>query len=530
MQLRPYQSRVIDLTLRHLADNPESQPIISVATGGGKSIIAASLCEALGDKSDGMVIILTHRKELVLQDHSKLPHHLDAGVFSAGAGKKQLRKITVASFQSIRSHAEKLPRVDWIIVDECHYALKGYAEFFAKVRERNPQLRIIGMTATPYTHECVGLHLLPADKRIFSGICAEVGIGELLREGYLCPLKPYRGDARIDTTGVAIDRRTGDFAQGALQAAVDIDELNQRIAIESVGIFQGRNSIIVFCTGVDHANHLREALVALGENAEVLLGNTAHGERDDLVARFRAGKIRWFISVDVIVVGFDAACVSGICFLRPTKSALVWTQALGRGMRLFDGKDNCLVADFTTNSEDFPPLDEIEPQPPKVKNGQAPVKCCDNCYSTILAGLRICPCCGYEFPPGEGGPERNFDPVTGMLVSGVIRNEDGSKTYPVSHVDYEIRNTAAGAPALVAHYMSEGRVSPVGVDWFNMWHHKSSVSQRDSAKWLRRQVNADGPIPLTAQEALARASFGALKVPRSVTVKPGSPFPIRFGM
>ena len=532
LKLRPYQARLIDCTLKHLQEYPESQPLIVSPTASGKSVIVAKLCEQLAERSDGMVLVLTHRKELVEQNHAKLPHHLKAGIYSASLGKKQLNPITIAGFQSIRNQTAKLPRVSYILIDEAHYAAKGYREFIETLKERSPNLRVIGLTATPFDGSAnrTALHLLPADKAIFTGVAAEVGVGELLRDKYLTKLTPYRGKTQLSTAGVGIDNRQGDFAIGQLQAAVDLDDTNRKVAEEITDIFSERNAVMVFCTGVEHCLHVAEQLRLLGGEAECVLGSTPSKERDTIIARFRAGKLKYLVACEVLLVGFDAPICDGIANLRPTKSGLIWVQLCGRGMRLFDGKYDCLVADFTETSIELGPIDEIGGNPPRLKTGETPTKMCDDCYNIILAGLRICPVCGHEFPPGEARPGHNFDPVTGLLVSGVVKNEDGSRTFPVSHVDYEIRNTAAGAPALVAHYMSEGRQSPVGVDWYNLWHHKPSVSQRDSTKWLRRQVNADGPIPLTAQEALARASFGALKVPRSVTVKPGSPFPIRFAM
>jgi DNA repair protein RadD len=181
-------------------------------------------------------------------------------------------------------------------------------------------------------------------------------------------------------------------------------------------------------------------------------------------------------------------------------------------MRLHPGKDNCLVADFVGNVERHGPIDEIEGQAPKLKLGEAPTKMCDECYSLILAGLRICPVCGYEFE-FQSKPGQTYDPDTGLLLSGVVKNEDGSRTYPVERVDYEIRTTKNGAPALVANYLSPHRTTPVATDYYNLWHHNASAAQRDALRWLRRQAREGGSVPLTAQEALARAEMGALRIP-----------------
>ena len=532
-QLFPYQLRLVEQTIEHLHNYPESAPLIVAPCAAGKSVIIADLCHRFSKLSSGMVLALTHRKELVAQTASKLPAHLDVGVYSAGLGKKELKRITVGGFQSLRKKVEKLPKVGYIIIDEADYATSGYREFIEEVKDRSPALRVIGLTATPYLGDAnrTALHLLPENKRIFTGIASEVQIGELLALGRLTPLKPYKAGTQVSTASIKVDARTGDFNAGAVQAAMDVDDLTRKITNEIVDIFIDRNAVMVFCAGVDHTRHVRDALRFRGQTAEMVLGDTPQTERDQIIADFRAGKIKYILGVDVLLVGFDAPIMDGIAVLRPTLSARVHVQALGRGMRVHPGKLDCLVADFVGNADLHGPIDEIEGRPPKLKLGEAPTKICDNCFSICLAGLRLCPTCGYEFPAGEGeAKSQTFDPNTGLLISGIIKNDDGTKTYPVADVQYRIHITKSGAPALVAEYFSEGRNSPVSTEYLNLWHHSTSTVQRDSMKWLRRQANEGGSVPLTAQEALARAEMGALRKPKSVTVKPGSPFPVRFGV
>lgn len=529
IKLRPYQQRLIDVALQHLHNYPDARPIIVAPTASGKSVLVAALCERLVKTCTGMILVLTHRRELVAQNAAKMPSHMNVGVYSAGLGKKQLHRITVAGFQSLRKKAASLPKVSYILIDECHFALTGYKEFIDTVREKSPDVRVIGLTATPFDGSAnrTALHLLPADKAIFSGVGAEVTMGELLRDGYLTKLIPYNPANKLDTSTVAVDNRTGDFAVGQLQAAVDVDETNLAIASEINGIFAERHTVMVFCTGADHTLHMRDALRATGHSAEMILANTPGGERDQIIDRFRAGKLKYLVACEVLLVGFDAPAVDGIANLRPTKSGLVWVQLCGRGMRLHPGKDDCLVADFTDTSIEMGPLDEIEGNAPKLKGGEAPTKICPECFSIILAGLKFCPTCGEEFIFAEHEGQQ-FDPNTGLLVSGVIKNDDGTRTYPVSDVQYEVRNTTAGAPALVAKYMSPGRATPVATEFLNLFHHNSNVANREAARWLRRQKFEGGSVPLTAQEALTRAEMGALRTPKSVTVKPGSPWPVRF--
>lgn len=532
IQLRPYQERAVSVLIKHMQDFPTSAPILVAPCAAGKSVMLAALAERLVKTSTGMFLIITHRRELVAQTAGKLPSHMNVGVFSAGLGRKELHRVTVAGFQSIRTQVSKLPKVAYIAIDECEYASKGYKEFIDQVKERSPGVRVLGCTATPFLGDAnrTALHLVPANKAIFTGIGAEITITELLRDGYLSPLTPYQGRVHLDTSGVRVDSRTGDFAQAELQAAVDVDELNERVADEIVTIFAERSSVGVFAAGVSHAEHIRDALRRRGESAEMVLGDTATGERDRIIERFRAGKLKFIVGVDVLLVGWDAPVLNGLAILRPTLSGRVHVQALGRGMRLHPGKTDCLVADFVGNTDHHGPINEIEGNPPRLKTGDAVTKICPECFSICLAGLKLCPTCGFEFEFQAHDNAQQFDPVTGLIISSSIKNSDGTVTHVVDRVQYEIRRTVAGDPALVASYLSPGRATPVASEYLNLWHHKASVVARDSERWLRRQKFAGGSVPVSAQEALARAEMGALKTPRTVTVRPGSPWPIRFSV
>lgn len=524
-KLRDYQQRCVDLTLAALDNHDDAAPIVSAATGSGKSVVVSALADELLTRSPGAgrVLVATHRAELVQQNHAKLPRHLKGSIYSASLGKKDLHgQVIFANVQSIQKNWTKLPRIQALLIDEAHFASKGYFDFIENVRKVSPHMRTIGLTATPYSGSGVWLHMLPKH-RIFSGISVEVGIGELLSKGYLAPLTPYRTNARLNVDDVRVDARTGDFAQDQLQAVVDVPELVLDCAAEIKAIFAERKSVLVFCSGVEHTKHVA---AALGHEAKVVLADTPMNERMSIVESFKAGKIKYLCACEVLLVGFDAPRTDGIACLRPSRSPLVWVQLLGRGMRPFPGKQDCLVADFCGNADHFGPVDEIEGRPPQNSKGEAPTRVCDGCFNIILACLRKCPHCGMEYEFEEH--QRHLDPNTGLLISGVVKNPDGSRTYPVDRVEYRRETTNAGDPALVAEYFAPNRITPVATEYYNIWHNKASVAQRDGEKWLRR-LAIPGGIPTNVVEALVRAQFGALKVPSSVTIAPGSIYPIRFG-
>lgn len=169
-KLRPYQQRLVDVAIGHLHDYPESQPIIVAPTASGKSVIVAELCVELSKLASGMVLVLTHRRELVAQNAAKLPEHLDVGIYSAGLGKKQLRRVTVAGFQSIRNKVDKLPSVSFILIDECFAGETLVATAIGKISIK--QLSEMKDVPEIYCfHESSGRVILDKPKRVWqSGI------------------------------------------------------------------------------------------------------------------------------------------------------------------------------------------------------------------------------------------------------------------------------------------------------------------------------------------------------------------------
>lgn len=519
LRLRPYQEQMVELTKQHLIDYPEARPTIVVPTGGGKSLISAAL--ATHYAKIGNVLIVTFRKELVAQTAKEMPEHLNVSVFSAGIGRKETKgPIIVAGIQSIRNHWNRLPTIRTLLIDEAHWGNATYVEFITKLRKVSPGMRVISMTATPFDGRGIHLHMLKAP--ITTGVCAQVQMGELLRDGYLCNVVSYNPPTRLDVSHVGIDNKTGDYKPGELQAAVDLDNLNTKVAEDIIRIFAERNSILVFASGVKHAEHLG----ALLPGSAVMLGSTPKKERDTIVSDFRAGKIRYLVAVDTLLVGFDAPCADGLAMVRPTKSPLVYVQAVGRIMRTFPGKKDALLCDFVGVVDDMGPVDEVCGHPPRTSEGDAPTKVCDVCFTIVFCGTRICPVCGEEFPPPREG-ERIYDPRTGQLVvSGVITDENGLRWYPVENVTYNLRVTHAGSQALVANYYSPGRKNPVAEDYYLLFDHRPSVSQRAMAMWAKRALIPG--LPQNPQDALARAELGGMRVPRMVALKTGSKFPVAY--
>ncbi len=364
IQLRPYQSAAIEAIYGYFAENA-GNPLIVLPTGTGKGLVIASFsARAIADWPDTRILIVTHVKELIAQNHAEMLRlwpEAPAGIYSAGLNKRDLHaQILFAGIQSIHKRAYDIQRCDLVLIDEAHLIPRTsntmYRRFLGDLAVINPTLKIIGFTATPYRLDSGMLH--EGDGALFTDIAYEAGVAEMIAQGYLCEVVPKRTRTQLDTAGVG--SRGGEFIAGQLEAAVDIAEVTASAVDEIVHHGAGRGSWLVFCAGVDHAHHVRDAIRSRGVPCEAILGETASAERDRVIAAYKRGEIRCLTNANVLTTGFNAPGVDLIAMLRPTKSVGLYVQMIGRGTRLANGKDNCLVLDFAGNVERHGPIDRID--------------------------------------------------------------------------------------------------------------------------------------------------------------------------
>ena len=227
-----------------------------------------------------------------------------------------------------------------------------------------------------------------------------VSIEELIFKGYLATLRSKVTKARLDTSGV--HKRGGEYIEAELQAAVDTEENNQRVVREVIELAVDRKAWLFFCAGVQHAENVAEILIENDIPAACVTGETTKKERERILADFKAGRLRALTNANVLTTGFDHPGIDLIAMLRPTMSAGLYVQMAGRGMRVAEGKQDCLVLDFAGVVSTHGPITAV--QPPKKAgdgNGEAPLKVCDNCGELCHLSLRECPACGAQFPEPE---------------------------------------------------------------------------------------------------------------------------------
>jgi len=227
MQLRPYQQESIDAVYRYLRERNDN-PCVVLPTAAGKTPVIATICRDAVTRWGGRVLILAHVKELLEQAADKLRTicpEIDFGVYSAGLKRRDTdHPVIVAGIQSVYKRACELDRFDLIIVDEAHLLPPDgegrYRTFLADARTVNPHVRLIGLTATPYRMKS---GMLCGPENLLNDICFEVGVKELIAQGYLCPLRTKAGRRKVDTSGLHV--RAGEFVGSEVEALMDTGEL-----------------------------------------------------------------------------------------------------------------------------------------------------------------------------------------------------------------------------------------------------------------------------------------------------------------
>jgi DNA repair protein RadD len=521
IRLRPYQVEAVNAVYDHLRTRDDN-PCVVIPTAGGKTPVMATICRDAVQRWDGRVLILAHVKELLEQAVEKL-HALAPdlwhriGVYSAGLRSRDTEHpIIVAGIQSVYRRAAELDRFDLILIDEVHMIPPDgegmYRTFLADARAVNPNVRLVGFTATPYRMTtgtiCGPGHLL-------NHICYEIGVRELIVQGYLCPLRTKAGTQKPDCERLHV--RGGEFIAGEVEQLMDDDVLVRSACREIMEYTQDRQSVLIFAAGIQHARHVQRALRELGQECGFVCGDTLPFERDETLRRFRSGDLKYLCNVNVLTTGFDAPNIDCVALLRPTNSLGLYYQMVGRAFRLHPGKADALVLDFGGNILRHGPVDQLRVSGGSSSGtGPPPGKECPECHEIIAAGYATCPACGHLFPPPERRPHNGTASSEGILSDQVSRTE-----YEVQETFYSVhakRDAPPDAPRTMRvdyrigfnHYVSE---------WV-CFEHAGYARQRAVAWWRQRSHE---PVPDTIEQAVELADMGALAPTLAITVlrKPG---------
>lgn len=370
---RSYQSEAHDAAWNFIRTSTDPC-LIEAATGAGKSIIVALMAETIHKHSGKRVLCLCPSGELVEQNGEKMqqagiPH----SIFSASLGRKSTRHpIVIGTPGTIKNSLSRFGAdIGAIVIDEAHGITPTLIKIVDRIRVMNPNVRVVGMTATPYRLGTGYIFKMRPDQSpvpehqtkdpFFTQLVYRITAHALLKEWYLTPVKVGKiGASKYDTSGLELGRN-GQFTAASLDRAYNgHGRKTAGIVADIVAQSRDRRGVMLFCATVQHA---QEAMASLPpEISAIVTGNTEKGERREIIRKFKAQKIKYLVNVAVLTTGFDAPHADVVALLRKTESPGLLQQIIGRGMRLWDGKVDCLLLDYSDNLEShFPDGDIFTP-------------------------------------------------------------------------------------------------------------------------------------------------------------------------
>lgn len=349
MQLRPYQTASIE-SIKADWQAGFTDLLAVLATGGGKTIVFLKLLDDVLQPGQ-RALILAHRQELISQPYERIaqfwPHRLPrTGIVMADRNEThgQIVIATVQTLQSDKRMAQllKAGAIDYLIVDECHHSTSiSMQKVINALKDANPHLRHLGVTATPLRADGAGL------RQIYQKESAHYGIKELVRSGYLAPPRWLAIQTGISLSDIR-SQGSGEDRDFNLRQLANVYETANcfDLVVESHRKYADGRQAVAFTVSVAGAYQLAETFNAAGIPAAAADGTTGTEERKRLLADFRSGKYQVLCNVALWTEGLDLPEISCVHQVRPTQSDGLYTQMIGRALRLLPGKTDALILDY----------------------------------------------------------------------------------------------------------------------------------------------------------------------------------------
>ncbi|EGQ8192012.1 DEAD/DEAH box helicase [Vibrio parahaemolyticus] len=369
--LRPYQADSVKAVIHYFRKH-STPAVIVLPTGAGKSLVIAELARL----AKGRVLVLAHVKELVEQNHAKYEGYgLKGAIFSAGLGRKETdQQVVFASVQSVVRNLDSFKnQFSLLVIDECHRVPddknSSYQKVITHLRELNPGIKVLGLTATPYRLGMGWIYqyhtrgqVRTEESRFFRDCIFELPIRYLLDENFLTPARMMDAPVLSYDFSQLKPANTGRYKEAEMDMVIDkAKRATPQIVEQIIQYASERKGVMIFAATVRHAQEIH-GLLPEGETA-IVIGDTPTPERDAIIQAFKNREIKYLVNVSVLTTGFDAPHVDLIAILRPTESVSLYQQIVGRGLRLSEGKNECLVLDYAGNSYDLYQPEVGDPKP-----------------------------------------------------------------------------------------------------------------------------------------------------------------------
>lgn len=338
--LRPYQTECVEAISSYYKKGIYRQ-LVSLPTASGKTVIFASLIARMNLRA---LVIVTSIEILnqTIEKFNMIAPNLSIGVINAE--KKQFDKdVTITTFQSAiqENTAKELSNQKFqiLVADECHHRATDASRELLNALGFGSQTNklLIGFTATAFRSDGKGLG------EVFDKIVFERSTKDMIADGWL--VKPFALKIKTDLDLTKVEQSSGDFEAKSLASVMDTVQINNLVVSTYQEKAFGRKTI-VFCVNVQHAHNLTKKFQAQGISASVIHGEMLKPERDSIITAFKDGRIQVLVNCQILTEGFDVPETDCIIVARPTKSRGLYTQMVGRGLRLFPNKRDCIIFDF----------------------------------------------------------------------------------------------------------------------------------------------------------------------------------------
>jgi superfamily II DNA or RNA helicase/HKD family nuclease len=342
----PHQQRMLERLTVERERHGRHRNLVVAATGTGKTVVAALDYRQLRRKAgrDLSLLFVAHRERILEQSRATFRAVLRDGSFGEihGGGRVAAGRHVFAMIQSVSDEdvARLRPQdFDVVIVDEFHHAA---APSYRRLLDRLEPGELLGLTATPERMDAQDV------TEFFGGrIAVELRLWEAIEEGFLVPFQYFGVADGTDLSGLRWQR--GGYARAELDRVITGDDARVAKVLEAIRRLiaePSRMRALGFCVSVEHADYMAHRFTAAGLASVALSGQTPEAERAAALRRLEAGELRVVFSVDVLGEGVDVPSVDTVLLLRPTDSATVFTQQLGRGLRRADAKPYLTVIDL----------------------------------------------------------------------------------------------------------------------------------------------------------------------------------------
>lgn len=365
--LRPYQEAAVNASVSFFLNTTDKDnALVILPTAAGKSVVVAEIANRLN--SD--VLVFCPSKELVQQNYEKMLVYTDeCSTFCASVGKKRISKVTFATIKSAINHPELFHHFKYVIIDEAHFLNSKdgqYVDFFQKLK----RYQVLGLTATPYrltsdryydidlremrTKNSRLTMLTNEDKPFFKKIifhmdaCQLEEMGYVMRPQYYLAPPKYWNENKIftNTSGAEYSESSVKWMMDKTDHTGHTISICRRLLKPTSGI--PRNGILVFAMFVEDAERISNEV----DNAAYVCGTTTKTNRERILQEFRDGKLKVLVNVSCFTTGLDIPSLDTIVIARPTMSLALYTQMIGRAVRLFKGK-NPWIVDTCNNYKRF---------------------------------------------------------------------------------------------------------------------------------------------------------------------------------